>query len=205
MRHQYKGWSSAFWDDTTASLSCCGPELALEIKKKKIHVCSVYFYLKNTELHLPDRLAVEPEPFFRVEGGCERTAWNATQPNAQSHPPQPGGKTEAGSLRCPPRLLLTTSVSTTFMFRDWPFWRFEAWFLLSAFTDQWLCGIWFNYIIIVSGMTGKNRFEDKPTTFGSEDHPRGGWRSPATDPPVGLCVAIREQAWHRPWPGHDAT
>ena len=54
-------------------------------------------------------------------------------------------------------------------------------------------------------MTGKNGFEDKPTAFGSEDHPRGGRRSPATDLPVGLCVAILEQAWRRPRPGHDAA
>lgn len=44
-------------------------------------------------------------------------------------------------------------------------------------------------------MTGKNRFEDKPTAFGSEDHPRRA-RSPATDLPV--AQHILEKSWHRP-------
>ena len=138
MRHQYKGRSSAFWDDTAASLSCRGPELAVEIKKK-IHTClQCLFLLEGYIVTFTCQACCRAWTFYRGAGvGCEH-AWDSPQPGAQSHPHWPGDEMETGSLvrSSPP---LTASVSTTFMFRDWPFGRFAAWFLVSAFTDQWLC------------------------------------------------------------------
>ena len=107
--------------------------------KKKIHTClKCLFLLEGYIVTFTCQACCRAWTFYRGAGvGCEH-AWNSPQPGAQSHPHWPGDEMETGSLvrSSPP---LTASVSTTFMFRDWPFGRFAAWFLVSAFTDQWLC------------------------------------------------------------------